>query len=487
MVVRYAWLLVLLIVGNAAAMPEQVHLSQEDGRVSVTWAMPGLFAGMSDGFVEFGPDASLGQRVEGEFVAYLDSAPYVGFGAADIQRDFEEAPVTIFRAYLPATVMGPDGPTRHFYYQITDGSGEQGALQAMRSLPGRDEPVTIVHYADQATTQDGEVGPPLFHPVEVAQAAAAVGADVALAAGDLAYQEEGQVRFWNQWFQINEPVFAQAPFFAAPGNHDNDQALGYYHWDTRFDFPGDEHTYSFDAGPVHVVMVNSDEMCLEGMAARNIQRVHPDCRVGATNPLILQFLNVDLRLAEARGMPWTVVVFHHPPYSTGSYRESTAAGSYARWMRDTWLPVLEANGADLVINGHDHNYQRTYPIIAEAATRTDAGPYNKGDGIVYVISGGGGLTPVPANAGEMPPWQATHATVNQYLVVRADDYRLNVASVAVPSGAELDNFTIVRSSLAAAESSAWAPGANLVLPPLLVLVALAVRRLPQAEAKPAAL
>lgn len=59
---------------------------------------------------------------------------------------------------------------------------------------------------------------------------------------------------------------------------------------------------------------------------------------------------------------WNVVYFHHPPYTSGDHGPST----YMRWPFAQW-------GADAVLNGHDHTYERIMQ-----------------DGIVYFVNGLGG-------------------------------------------------------------------------------------------------
>jgi 3',5'-cyclic AMP phosphodiesterase CpdA len=62
---------------------------------------------------------------------------------------------------------------------------------------------------------------------------------------------------------------------------------------------------------------------------------------------------------------WRIVVVHHPPYSAG-YQGSNQA------VRDAFVPLFERYGVQLVVSGHDHDYQRSVPI----------------DGVTYVVTGG---------------------------------------------------------------------------------------------------
>ena len=80
------------------------------------------------------------------------------------------------------------------------------------------------------------------------------------------------------------------------------------------------------------------------------------------DPVQLQFLEDTLASTDAL---WRIVALHHPPYSAGYQGSSIEA-------RETLAPYLEAYGVQLVLSGHDHDYQRSVPI----------------DGVTYVVSGG---------------------------------------------------------------------------------------------------
>ncbi len=61
-----------------------------------------------------------------------------------------------------------------------------------------------------------------------------------------------------------------------------------------------------------------------------------------------------------------IVAFHHPPYTCGGHLGSAT-------VRKAWVPLFERYGVRLVLNGHDHNYQRF-----------------ERNGVTYVVHGGGG-------------------------------------------------------------------------------------------------
>lgn len=64
---------------------------------------------------------------------------------------------------------------------------------------------------------------------------------------------------------------------------------------------------------------------------------------------------------------WKIAVFHHPPYTCGGHSGSTDI------TRD-WVPLFEEYGVQLVLSGHDHNFQR----------------FAVHNGVRYVVHGGGG-------------------------------------------------------------------------------------------------
>ena len=88
--------------------------------------------------------------------------------------------------------------------------------------------------------------------------------------------------------------------------------------------------------------------------------------VDANRPDQAQADWLDARLSE-RGPPFRVVVFHQPAWSCSNHDSDEDVDR-------SWVPVFERHRVALVLNGHDHNYQR---FVSEA-------------GVTYVVTGGGG-------------------------------------------------------------------------------------------------
>lgn len=155
-----------------------------------------------------------------------------------------------------------------------------------------------------------------------------------------------------------------------------------------------------------------------GMPGRWWQRVIGDVTiVGLDTTQIdnaeqLAFLERSLQAADTT---WTVVAMHHPPYSAGYQGSSTDA-------RRVFSPLFERYGVQLVLSGHDHDYQRSEVI----------------NGVTYVVSGAGSgrrLTGTEAFT------EVAYAFVH-FLDIAAYDDRLVVRAVG-SDGTVADEFEIV--------------------------------------------
>ena len=110
---------------------------------------------------------------------------------------------------------------------------------------------------------------------------------------------------------------------------------------------GTEQYFSLDYGNVHIVSLDSQ------ISARDT-----DAR-----DAMLDWLESDL---STNMLDWTIVIFHHPPYSKGSHGSDTTDFLVGIGidqpmvdMRVEFTPVFEAYGVDLVYSGHSHSYERS--------------------------------------------------------------------------------------------------------------------------------
>lgn len=182
-------------------------------------------------------------------------------------------------------------------------------------------------------------------------------AGTVFAAGDNVYEKGTAQEYancygptWGRHKSRTRPV---------PGNHEYETpgASGYYaYFGSRAGDPTKGY-YSFDIGAWHVVMLNSNCSAVGGCGAKSPQG---------------KWLRSDLA---ASPKACTVAVWHHPRFTS---RRSTPDGlTNAHWQ------ALYQYGADVVISGHQHNYERFAP-------QTPAGAADPSYGIRQFVVGTGG-------------------------------------------------------------------------------------------------
>jgi hypothetical protein len=143
----------------------------------------------------------------------------------------------------------------------------------------------------------------------------------------------------------------------SPGNHDyhTPGAAGYFGYFGASAGPDRRGYYSYDLGAWHLVSLNSNV----------------SMRAGSPQE---QWLRADLTASRAR---CTLAYWHHPRFSSGTKHGSFGAA------QPIWQ-VLYEHGADVVLSGHEHNYERFAP-------QTPAGTADPLRGIrEFVVGTGGG-------------------------------------------------------------------------------------------------
>ncbi len=444
--------LALALVPFAAAEPYGIHTSIAPGGVAVTWFDD--LAVSETAWVAYGNTTDLGTNITAS----------------------RDATVPQYKAVYTATVPARAGEP--FHYRVVSPGGESDMFQA-RAPPARDAPVGFVAFADHG-----------YEAVEsrwMIEAVENVSADLTLVIGDLSYAE-GRSAGWDDWFRLIEPIAAQRPFMVAFGNHDKegtpvptqDDSTLYQQYEGRFVLPGDEFNYVFTAGPVAFVIMDSEDMCVNALATRNVPSYSSGfCRAGEpANPVALERLETLLAEATATNARWIVVAHHRPVYSHGNYGEHEVAVA-------NWVPLYEKYGVDLVLAGHDHVYVRTHPLLGGAVVDTGPGPFAEGAPI-YVVTGGGGRSLYTLT--DAPAWSARSEAVFHYTHVTADEDRIIVEARRLMDRSILDRFVIGAAEPDATttpsgdqpDASTPAPGALGVL----LVVAIAGRAVGRAARRP---
>lgn len=168
------------------------------------------------------------------------------------------------------------------------------------------------------------------------------GFDHVVTVGDNVYDAGHPDRFEAAFFRPYRCLLAAGVEFRATlGNHDVRTNSGRPELDEpAFGMKG--RNYVWRAGGVRFVMANSNNFNFDWLRRA---------------------------LTAADGDRWTVVVFHHPVYSSGHYGPTPG-------LRPRLPRMFRNKGVDLVLTGHEHHYEVSRPL----------------GGIRYVVTGGGGAS-----------------------------------------------------------------------------------------------
>lgn len=221
--------------------------------------------------------------------------------------------------------------------------------------------------------------------------------DALVTTGDNVYESGAPAEFDAAWTQPYGWVNRLGlPVVAALGNHDvatRDGApeVSFFHLPGTF--------YSRRIGPVRFVVLDAND---------------------PADPRQRSWLRRQLGTFES---PWTVVVFHQPAFSCGLHRSTPG-------VQEAWVPLFRRFHVPLVLNGHDHDYQRFGPL----------------GGVTYVVNGIGGQTLYPVDG--CPQGTPAPVTWNDrshgFLAIEATSTHLTVRAVA-DSGSLIDSFDLQKS------------------------------------------
>ena len=161
------------------------------------------------------------------------------------------------------------------------------------------------------------------------------------------------------------------------GNHENDANEGNSQYMSAFGLS--KQYYSFDYVNAHVLTMASEISFSKGSAQYNF--VENDLKTAAANPNI----------------KWIIVNYHRVMYtSPNTCSASTCEGSSS--LRDAYQPLFDKYRVDLVLQGHVHNYQRTFPLKYDTVspssptrTSTSTSSYTDPEGEIFVTVGTGGI------------------------------------------------------------------------------------------------
>lgn len=376
-------------IDGALVAPTGRHLQfgpEPDTQFRISWQVP---VPVKKPFLRFGKHPwDLGHKVEADVRALHTPALIPG-----------SQPVDQYYLHVALEDLEPD--TTYYYgvgHQGFDPASQQqiSTLSTFRTAPARDrrwgkvyEPFTFTAFGDQGVSD---------HAVNNDNIILAQNPSFHLHAGDICYADpmgsgtdpdkaKYDAKTWDKFLVQTETVAAKVPWMVSYGNHDMEawySANGYGGENARFYLPDNgpdprvvPGVYSFRYKNVGVISLDANDVSYEIPVNLGIS-------AGKQTKWLARTLK-DLRSDET--VDFIVVFFHHCAFST------TVAHASEGGVREAWVPLFEKYRVDLVINGHNHVYERTDAILGNKVSKqlpSGATLEPAKDGVVYVTAGAAG-------------------------------------------------------------------------------------------------
>jgi len=398
--------------------PEQIHLTfgaDPATSMTVSWASPGH---------------APGARV-------LLTGPHLSdVKVPAVQRTYTDGlnGETVWTYHTELTQLAPDA--EYSYVVTADNDGSATPFRGtFRTTPKGRAPFRFTSFGDLATPNTAWV-------LSYGQSAYAVAAVESfsplfhLLNGDLCYANLNpavQPAVWRDFGNNNQASAAYRAWMPVAGNHEiefTNGPQGFTSYLTRYHLPDNGvpglrgRWYSFQVGNVLFVSLQADDVIYQdgGAFVGGPKPLAPAASTG--NPPIepgtsfyvrgysggAQTAWLEQTLAAARRNPsidWIVAQMHQIACSS-----SITGNGSDRGIREQWLPLFDKYQVDLVLNGHDHDYERSFPVRGhdpmagvDAATgtpvetlrphpvtTTDTGVFDTSKGTVHLVLGGGGTS-----------------------------------------------------------------------------------------------
>jgi len=244
-------------------------------------------------------------------------------------------------------------------------------------------------------------------------------ADFMIHAGDLINRSNEDYQ-WGEWFEAGGWLNGMMPSLSTPGNHeyyrDKDKKPQVsMHWRPQFALPENgpegltETIYYIDYQGIRFISLNS-EAALSDSTILEKQATWFE------------------KIVQNHGMRWTVVMHHHPIYSTKNGRDND------EW-RAKMEPLYKKHKVDIVLQGHDHTYGRGINMPLGQSRK-------KPDGPIYVVSVSG---PKMYDVG-LQNWMDRAASNTQlYQVITITEEKLSFKAYTV-NGDLYDSFDLKKDS-----------------------------------------
>ena len=322
-------------------------------------------------------------------------------------------------------------PATRYYYRVGDAAGgfsEIASFRTLASTVGGATPLRIGWVADMGWGSNSN-----NTIAQLTRLATSGRIDILIHPGDIGYAD-GNMGMWDNFLRQMDPIASTIPYLVSPGNHE--------FW---FDFAAYKHRfamaddgahsamyYSLDVGSVHLLSTNTESILDISHVSHRQQK----------------WIEDDLATAKSAQTPWLIAYGHRPLYLGQTGGQDIPRGP--RYLRKKLEALYIGAGVDLVVQGHVHDYQRTWPVADGQPT---AHNYSRPTAPVYVVNGAagnrerndhvpGGLPfepPASPSTGQMP-----YSSAISYGVVTVQAGSLLWEQFFSSNGTRLDWFNITK-------------------------------------------
>tara|TARA_B100001750_G_C15494228_1_gene593154 strand:- start:60 stop:1346 length:1287 start_codon:yes stop_codon:yes gene_type:complete len=278
-------------------------------------------------------------------------------------------------AFHMATMTGLV-PGEEVTYRVSSGGdwSEEFTFTPIDSSAQRFEWISIADHGDSSEAMD-------VSEAIIAHSAA----QMVTISGDIAYAD-GEQSDWDNWFNIQQDSMTGIPWVTAVGNHENEPGYGFVPYEHRFDSDGQTESevfwYSRIVPGVHMIFMSTEH----------------DYGPGSTQ---YTWIEQELGSVNRDATPFVIVYGHKPMYSSNSYHGSEVE------LRAALETLYVNQGVDLVIAGHDHFYERTWPVAGDTVVDTgNDRRFARGYAPIHLVIGMAGRSAYEELDEPQPEWSA---------------------------------------------------------------------------------
>ncbi|MBW7452467.1 S-layer homology domain-containing protein [Paenibacillus sepulcri] len=266
------------------------------------------------------------------------------------------------RNFHSVSVTGLE-PGTEYIYRVGDAAEDAWSpAGSFKTAPASDDSVMLTYMADPQVSNSSAASAATFKTAQEMFP----DASFTYIAGD--HTESGSSNGqWDVLFQAGQDSFMKTPVVSALGNHDEENMIKYYMNNPDDPDAGLPSVYSFDYGPAHFTVLNSEHYSGEGLDKQ------------------IDWLKQDVADSDKQ---WHIVMLHKSLYAATDHVDDEDIND----LRVALAPVLQELNIDAVLMGHDHSFSRGFVkdgYNAKPEKLADSGSevFIKPDSPLYIVNG----------------------------------------------------------------------------------------------------